>query len=127
MPCSDPNAVGEACGGSQRLSVYALNPQFAQEPTTSPGSGSFPSLGCYSDNVGGRALPAQVDVGDGGLTVERCTAACAGQGFAIAGVEYGQGKQTYQLTILTMTDKIQSASVAMLSGSGQSPLAAHRN
>ncbi|KAF3041491.1 hypothetical protein E8E12_001152 [Didymella heteroderae] len=89
-PCSDREAVGEACGGSQRLSVYELNPDFARVPVTSPGSGSFASLGCYSDNVAGRALPVQLNVGDGGLTVERCTAACASEGFAIAGVEYGQ-------------------------------------
>jgi len=88
-------------------------------PTTSPGSGSFPSLGCYSDNTAGRALPVQVDVGDGGLTVERCTAACAGQGFAIAGVEYGQGMQcSHPSPVQTLTMN-QSASVVTLSGTAQ--------
>lgn len=75
-------------------------------PTTNPGSGAFPSLGCYSDNVAGRALPVQLDVGDGGLSVERCTAACAGQGFAIAGVEYGQGLEFYHLMTVENANNI---------------------
>lgn len=52
----------EACGGSPRLTVYSNALLGRKDPSTNAGSGSFPSLGCYGDNVSGCALPAQVGV-----------------------------------------------------------------
>lgn len=87
MPCA--GWAGEACGGSQRITVYETLD--ADPPATNPGVPAFPLLGCYTEPVGGaRALSARVPV-EGGLTVAKCTAACANRGFALAGVEYGRG------------------------------------
>ncbi len=86
MPCS--GWPGEACGGSQRITVYETlsgNP-----PTTNPGTFDFPSLGCYTDSVAHRALSVKVGY-EGGLDVAKCIDTCASKGFALAGVEYGYG------------------------------------
>jgi glucan 1,3-beta-glucosidase len=62
--------------------------------TTSATAGPTPSgwryLGCYTDNVGGRALPVgtQVPGGAGAMTVEACTTACRAGGYVLAGLEY---------------------------------------
>lgn len=88
--CSFPCAgwATEACGGSQRLTVYeTLN---GNPPSTFPGISGFPSLGCYSDSVAKRALPVKVAY-EGGLDVTKCATACSSQGYTLAGVEYGYG------------------------------------
>jgi hypothetical protein len=87
MGCSGA-PLDEDCGGSLRLSVYSNHDLTG--PSTNAGSGNFRSLRYYSNNVGGRALPAQVGY-EGKLTVTKCAVACASHGFALAGVEYGQG------------------------------------
>lgn len=48
-------------------------------------------LGCYTDNVSGRALPngEQVPGGSAAMTNELCQTACSAAGFTIAGTEYG--------------------------------------
>lgn len=48
-------------------------------------------LGCYTDNVSGRALPngEAVPGGSGAMTNELCQASCLAAGFSIAGTEYG--------------------------------------
>lgn len=56
-------------------------------------------------------MPVQLGIGGGGLTVEKCTAACAEQDFAIAGVEYGQGIQYPRVCALQVLTFLQSASV----------------
>jgi hypothetical protein len=43
-------------------------------------------LGCYTDNVSGRALPKMKSV-SGGMTNEGCQNACLAAGFSIAGTE----------------------------------------
>jgi WSC domain len=47
-------------------------------------------LGCYTDNVSGRALPngEQVPGGSGAMTNELCESTCLAAGFSIAGTEY---------------------------------------
>lgn len=51
---------------------------------------SWTSLGCYTDNVSGRALSngASVPGGSGAMTNEACQTACMAAGFEIAGTEY---------------------------------------
>jgi hypothetical protein len=44
-------------------------------------------LGCYSDNVSGRALPNE-ETDLGGNTNEGCQSACLAAGYVIAGTEY---------------------------------------
>jgi hypothetical protein len=48
------------------------------------------SLGCYTDNVSGRALTygASVPGGSGAMTNGACQTACLAAGFEIAGTEY---------------------------------------
>ncbi len=47
-------------------------------------------LGCYIDNVSGRALPngEQVAGGTNAMTNELCESTCLAAGFLIAGTEY---------------------------------------
>lgn len=51
---------------------------------------SWTYLGCYTDNVSGRALPngEQVPGGTNAMTNELCQATCSAAGFTIAGTEY---------------------------------------
>lgn len=53
---------------------------------------TWKSLGCYIDNVSGRALPnaEAVPGGANAMTNELCQAACLDAGFSYAGTEYGQ-------------------------------------
>ena len=53
---------------------------------------SWTSLGCYIDNVSGRALTSGETVpgGANAMTNELCQAACLSAGFNYAGTEYGQ-------------------------------------
>jgi hypothetical protein len=47
-------------------------------------------LGCYTDDVSGRALPngVQVPGGTNAMTNEACQTACLGAGYTYAGCEY---------------------------------------
>ena len=49
-------------------------------------------LGCYIDNVSGRALPNGEPVPGGytSMTNEACQTACAAAGYTLAGTEYSQ-------------------------------------
>ncbi len=51
---------------------------------------SWTSLGCYTDNVSGRALPNQefVSGGAGAMTNKACQAACLAANYKFAGTEY---------------------------------------
>jgi glucan 1,3-beta-glucosidase len=98
MACKGNSA--ETCGGGNRLDVYSYgsggtpttSTTTASAPTVTSASGSNPLpgwtfLGCYSDNVSGRALPFSVTV-SGGNTNEGCQSACLSAGYVIAGTEY---------------------------------------
>lgn len=54
---------------------------------------SWTSLGCYTDNVSGRALPYAATTattgGASGMTNEACQAACQAASYTMAGTEYG--------------------------------------
>ena len=51
---------------------------------------SWISLGCYTDNVSGRALPNQefISGGSGAMTNEACQSACLAANYDFAGTEY---------------------------------------
>lgn len=51
---------------------------------------SWSSLGCYTDNVSGRALTTSgvVPGGSSAMTNEACQTACSAAGFSYAGTEY---------------------------------------
>jgi hypothetical protein len=51
---------------------------------------SWTFLGCYTDNVSGRALPNSEAVpgGTNAMTNDLCQATCLADGFTIAGTEY---------------------------------------
>ena len=53
---------------------------------------SWTHLGCYTDNVSGRALSNGVQVSGGAIamTNELCQGACQAAGFSMAGTEYAQ-------------------------------------
>lgn len=78
------------------LAISALVPQVAcltitRESSSRIGSrDSWTALGCYTDNVSGRALPngESVTGGSAAMTNELCQSACLTAGFSIAGTEY---------------------------------------
>ncbi|KAI5359093.1 putative hem peroxidase, carbohydrate-binding WSC, hem peroxidase superfamily [Septoria linicola] len=90
MPCAGNST--EICGGSSRLNVY----QITALPTMNPGSNSLPAgwnaLGCFTDSTSARSLSNGVEVqgGSSNMTIRGCLSACAGRGFAYAGLEYAQ-------------------------------------
>lgn len=51
---------------------------------------AWKSLGCYTDNASGRALPYSVVTpgGDAAMTNEACQNACQSADYSIAGTEY---------------------------------------
>ncbi|KAI5360847.1 putative carbohydrate-binding WSC, glyoxal oxidase, galactose oxidase/kelch, beta-propeller [Septoria linicola] len=91
MPCN--GNASEFCGAGNRLNLYASG---TTKPTTKPVSKVPPrpvnwiSMGCYSDNVGGRTLSygAQVQGGSQNMTNNNCVQACQKAGYTIAGTEY---------------------------------------
>lgn len=51
--------------------------------------GNWTSMGCYTDNVAGRALTSSSEAG-GTMTEEVCINYCAVLGYIYAGTEYSQ-------------------------------------
>jgi hypothetical protein len=89
----------EICGGPFRLDLYSYGSvgtaPTSTQTSTSPSSIShalsgWTFLGCYTDNVSGRALPHGVTVpgGTNYMTNEVCQASCLRAGYSIAGTEY---------------------------------------
>ncbi|KAK1676777.1 WSC domain-containing protein [Colletotrichum godetiae] len=84
MPCSGDST--EACGGSDRISVFTNG---VAAPVIDPGPPGSSSLGCQND-PGPRLLSyrAGVAAGDLKMSVLQCTNACQAAGYSLAGVEY---------------------------------------
>ncbi|KAK1633545.1 WSC domain-containing protein, partial [Colletotrichum phormii] len=84
MPCSGDST--EACGGSDRISVFTNG---VAAPVINPGPPGWSSLGCQND-PGPRLLSyrAGVAAGDSKMSVLQCTNACQAAGYSLAGVEY---------------------------------------
>ncbi|KAF8346390.1 glyoxal oxidase N-terminus-domain-containing protein [Amanita rubescens] len=68
----------EFCGGPNALNIYNNTAAAAgpPPPVITPQIGNWTSLGCYTDNVNGRALPNGVGV-TGQMTNAACTSACS--------------------------------------------------
>ena len=64
----------EICGGPNRLSLFALVPQWQV-------------MGCYTDATLTRTLNSSINLA--GTTIETCQSACGGAGFKYSGVEFG--------------------------------------
>jgi hypothetical protein len=62
----------------------------AERASTVETRATWKFLGCYTDNVSGRALPNAVSVpgGSAAMQNEACQTACMAAGFSIAGTEY---------------------------------------
>lgn len=77
--------------------------------------------GCYTDNVGGRALSMGEPVpgGAAAMTVEACQTVCHGLGYTLAGLEYSQECCKYYLdycySVPQKSDKSAIQGVIMLS------------
>lgn len=58
--------------------------------TAAATDGSWNFLGCYTDDVSGRALPEGIPApgGSNNMTVENCQNGCLQLGYSLAGVEY---------------------------------------
>ncbi|EXJ93880.1 hypothetical protein A1O1_02273 [Capronia coronata CBS 617.96] len=100
MVCSGNRT--EWCGGSDRLSVWNITSPGNATSTTPGGSSSTGStaptatpsaagatyMGCYSDNVGGRALTSYI--GSDGMTWEMCAQNAQSLNRKYFGIEYAQ-------------------------------------
>lgn len=75
------------CGGPNRIQIFARDPAFTA-PVAKSGANGYKLLGCYTDKVSSRALTRPAPI-SGGVTVEKCTAACQRFGYSHAGVEFG--------------------------------------
>ncbi|KAF8882972.1 copper radical oxidase [Infundibulicybe gibba] len=95
----------EFCGGPNRLSLYNLTgaplpagvPQGGNAgggtsssvfPVTSGLPAPWKYAACYVDNAFGRILTTQVIPAGPTMTVQTCVAACVGQNFTLAGLEF---------------------------------------
>lgn len=79
--------AGEVCGGTSKMSLY-INTAYIPPPAPAvevPSSGTFHSIGCYSDSTELRTL-SNVTTDWDGMTVEKCTAIA--KDYKYAGVEY---------------------------------------
>ncbi|KAJ7578021.1 WSC domain-containing protein [Mycena floridula] len=88
VPCAGD--ASEICGGELLLSLFWNGVTPPTPPSTIPAVGDWVSLGCFSDNVEGRALTTgPVDTSDA-VSIEKCTDACFNLGLPLAGTEFGQ-------------------------------------
>ncbi|KAI4941281.1 hypothetical protein J4E91_010858 [Alternaria rosae] len=72
------------CSASAQSSAA---PELPSNTTTPEPKRGWYSEGCYTDNVGGRSLSVGMGV-TGGMTNDKCKAACRAGGFVLAGTEY---------------------------------------
>lgn len=86
MTCNGDSS--QLCGGPNRLTVYHFTGTPPTPPSNPPTIGDWANVGCWSDNVNGRALPFAVGTG-GQNSLNSCTAACFAAGYTFAGTEYG--------------------------------------
>jgi hypothetical protein len=95
MACAGNSS--ETCGGPFRLDLYHYGGTPPTSTTTSSSASPTPTvarswtfLGCYTDNVSGRALPhgEAVPGGSNYMTNDACQASCLAAGYSIAGTEY---------------------------------------
>jgi len=84
MACSGD--ATQPCGSGGKLSLFYTNEIVGPQPN--PGVNDFVHIGCYTEGTTGRALTYVPSGITGGMTVEKCTAACAAAGYILAGVEY---------------------------------------
>lgn len=87
-------AAGAASNGTTSTTSSVSSSKTTLISSTSPTSTAVPTgwvlLGCYTDNVSGRALPDGIPAPGGptNMTVQNCQAGCQALGYTLAGVEY---------------------------------------
>ncbi|KAF2402400.1 WSC-domain-containing protein [Trichodelitschia bisporula] len=96
MACAGDTS--ELCGGPGTMNMYTLSaranttsatvPSASREPVIPPSVGAYVFVGCYTDNVGGRALPNVV--ASDGMSVETCADEARFTAPQLFGVEYGR-------------------------------------
>ncbi|KAJ7320923.1 WSC domain-containing protein [Mycena albidolilacea] len=91
--CNQPCAgnPSQSCGAGNRLRVYFNPPPAASTPDNVRKDGKWNLTAVRTrDQVSSRRLPAGTNV-DGGMTAEKCTAACETGNYTLAGLEYAKG------------------------------------
>jgi hypothetical protein len=83
--------ASETCGGNWRLTVYNASTTVSKPaPPTIPATvAGYTSMGCWSDNVSGRAL-GNVYYNDTAMTLELCAQVAKSNGAEYWGAEYAQ-------------------------------------
>ncbi|KAK3325106.1 WSC domain-containing protein [Apodospora peruviana] len=85
--------ASELCGGGWAIDIYSSTtaasvPSGTPTPTVKPVAG-WAHVGCYTD-AEDRTLPDKSTTDPGSMTSQECATFCAADGYAFAGVEYGQ-------------------------------------
>ena len=78
-----------AIGAANRLSVYSTSPAPPAAPQHVLSAGPYTRVGCYTEGNGTRALSGTQDIDYTSQTVEKCSAFCSAEPYAVMGVEYG--------------------------------------
>jgi glucan 1,3-beta-glucosidase len=69
--------------------IYTPSTAASAPSSSASASSSWVSLGCYTDDVAGRAMKGYpVPGGAQAMTIESCQATCLGLGYTLAGLEY---------------------------------------
>ena len=90
MACGGSTA--EICGGSSRLSTYAIKSYVA--PSIPQIFAGYTYAGCYTESTTGRALASATTTNYNTMTLNICAAFC--KGYSMWGVEYG-GEVSYTI------------------------------
>ncbi|KAJ6262673.1 hypothetical protein Dda_3485 [Drechslerella dactyloides] len=78
----------QICGGSKAISVYR-DPTFPTDVDLNTAGTGYDSIGCFAE-VPGKLLTDDQDIDKNAMTPELCLSTCGKQGYAYAGLEYGQ-------------------------------------
>ncbi len=91
MAC--PGDPDHACGGPNRLSVYAATATFPVYPVpttkTTGLPGSYQYLGCYAEAGGGRRVFEHLIENQTANSVDGCLTLCSSYGFPVGSLEFG--------------------------------------
>lgn len=101
MTCG--GATTEICGGSSRLSTYAIKNYVTPSiPQTFAG---YIYVGCYTESTTGRALASATMTNYNTMTLNICATFC--KGYSMWGVEYGgEASRFSTLLILVLVKAI---------------------
>lgn len=81
----------QVCGGNAMISIY-IDPTFPIKTVDelATAGADYEAIGCFSEVDGRTLTDDQLDINGPDMTIEKCLEQCGKQGYAYAGLEYGQ-------------------------------------